>query len=67
MGGKAEVKRGTLRITGNRRANKVALRLKRRRRGTLEVDVRSNGSADFKFRRKAFKRIVLRGGAGNDG
>ena len=66
QGVKAEVKRGTLRITGNRRANKVTLRLKRRGRGVLEVDVRSNGSADFRFRRKAFKRIVMRGGRGND-
>ena len=66
QGVKAEVKRGTLRITGNRKANKVTLRLKRRRRGVLEVDVRSNGSADFSFRRKAFKRIVMRGGRGND-
>jgi hemolysin type calcium-binding protein len=66
QGVKAEVKRGTLRITGNRRANKVTVRLKRRRRGTLEVDVKSNGSADFRFKRKAFKRIVVRGGRGND-
>jgi hypothetical protein len=66
QGVKAEVKRGTLRITGNRRANKVTLRLKRRKRGVLEVDVRSNGSADFSFRRKAFKRIVMRGGSGSD-
>jgi hypothetical protein len=66
QGVKAEVKRGTLRITGNRRANSVTLRLKRRKRGTLEVDVKSNGSADFSFKRKAFKRIVLAGGRGND-
>ena len=66
QGVKAEIKRGTLRITGNRRANSVTLRLKRRARGILEVDVRSNGSADFRFRRKAFRRIVVRGGRGND-
>jgi hypothetical protein len=66
QGVKAEIKRGTLRITGNRKANSVTLRLKRRARGMLEVDVRSNGSADFSFRRRAFKRIVLRGGGGRD-
>jgi hypothetical protein len=66
QGVKAEVKRGTLRITGNRRADSVTLRLRRRKRGTLEVDVRSNGSADFRFKRKTFKRIVLRGAGGND-
>jgi hypothetical protein len=65
-GVKAEIKRGTLRITGNRRANKVTLRLKRRRRGILEVDVKSNGRADFAFRRKSFRRIVMSGGRGND-
>jgi hypothetical protein len=66
QGVKAEVKRGTLRITGNRRANSITLRLKRRARRTLEVDVRSNGSADFRFRTRAFKRIVVSGGGGRD-
>ncbi|HEX6584068.1 MAG TPA: calcium-binding protein [Thermoleophilaceae bacterium] len=66
QGVKAEIERGTLTITGNRKSNKVTLRLKRRARGTLEVDVKSNGSADFRFKRRAFKRIVVRGGRGND-
>jgi hypothetical protein len=65
-GVKAEVKRGTLRITGSRKGNAITLRLKRRRRGTLEVDVGRLGRAEFAFRRKAFKRILLRGGHGND-
>ena len=62
----AEIKRGTLQITGNRRPNSVTLRLRRRARGTLEVDVRSDGSTDFAFRRRAFTRIVFRGAGGND-
>jgi RTX calcium-binding nonapeptide repeat (4 copies) len=65
-GVKAEVKRGTLRITGSRKGDAITLRLKRRRRGVLEVDVGRLGRAEFAFRRKAFRRILLRGGRGND-
>jgi hypothetical protein len=61
-----EVKRGTLRITGNRKANSVTLRLKRRARGILEVDVGRAGRAEFRFRRRAFRRIVVNGGRGSD-
>ncbi len=66
QGVKASVKRGTLRITGNRRANSITLRLKRRARRTLQVDVRSNGTADFAFNRRSFKRIVVKGAGGSD-
>ena len=62
----AKIVRGTLRITGNRRANKVTLRLRRRARGRLQVDVGSNRSADFTFRRSRFNKILVRGGGGND-
>ena len=65
-GVKAQVKRGTLRITGSRKGNAVTLRLKRRARRILEVDVGRLGRAEFRFRRKAFRRIVLRGGRGSD-
>ena len=62
-GVKAQVKHRTLTITGNRRANSVTLRRKGRR---LLVDVRSNGSADFRFRLKSFRRIAVNGGRGRD-
>ena len=65
-GVRAQVRRGTLTITGSRKADSVTLRLKRRKRAILEVDVKSNGSADFSFKRKAFKRIAMSGGRGND-
>jgi hypothetical protein len=65
-GVKAEVKRGTLRITGSRKGNAITLRLKRRRRGVLEVDVGRLGRAEFAFKRRAFRRILLRGARGND-
>jgi RTX calcium-binding nonapeptide repeat (4 copies) len=65
-GVKAEVKRGTLRITGSSKGNAVTLRLKRRARGILEVDVGRAGRAEFRFRRKAFRRIVVQGGRGSD-
>ena len=66
QGVKAQVKRGTLTITGNRRANSVTLRLKRRKRGTLEVDVAGSKKVDFRFKLRAFKRIVVRGAGGGD-
>jgi hypothetical protein len=66
QGVKAQLKRGTLIVTGNRRANRVELRLKRRRSRILEVDVGKAGKAEFSFRRRAFKRIVVRGGGGRD-
>jgi hypothetical protein len=62
----AQISRGTLYITGNRKPNSVTLRLKRRRPGILQVDVKSNGTADFSFRRRAFRRIFLKGGKGDD-
>src|SRR5690348_2906777 len=57
----AKLARGTLTVVGNRRANKITIRLKRRARGTLQVDVGSNGSADFSFKRRRVKRIAVRG------
>ena len=62
-GVKAQVRHRTLTITGNRRANSVTLRQKRR---TLIVDVQSNGSADFKFKLKTFRRMAVNGGRGKD-
>ena len=66
QGVKAQVERGTLLVTGNRGANRVELRLKRRRGRILEVDVGKAGKAEFSFRRRAFKRIVVLGGGGRD-
>jgi Ca2+-binding RTX toxin-like protein len=65
-GVRAKVSRNTLTIRGNRRANTVVLRLRRGKRRMLLVDVRDDGSADFTFNRKAFKRISILGGAGDD-
>jgi Ca2+-binding RTX toxin-like protein len=65
-GVEAIVSRRTLRIAGNRRANKITLRLRRGRRNTLQVDVGNNGSADFSFNRNRFNRISILGGGGND-
>jgi hypothetical protein len=62
----AGISHGTLFITGNRKPNSVTLRLKRRRPGLLQVDVKSNGTADFTFRRRAFRRILVKGGKGDD-
>jgi Ca2+-binding RTX toxin-like protein len=62
----AKVKRGTLKVSGNRRANRITLRLKRGAPNRLQVDVGANGSADFRFNRRRFKRIVVRGSRGAD-
>src|SRR2546423_14289807 len=62
----ASIAHKTLTVTGDRHANKVTLRLKRRASNTLQVDAGSNGSADFSFNRKLFDKIVLRGGSGAD-
>jgi hypothetical protein len=62
----AQISRGTLYITGNKKPNSVTLRLKRRRPRLLQVDVKSNGTSDFTFRRRAFRRILVKGGKGDD-
>ena len=62
----ATVAHKTLTVTGDRHANKIALRVKRRAQGTLVVDVGDDRSADFSINRKSFDKIAVRGGAGND-
>ena len=62
----ATVAHKTLTVTGDRHANTIALRVKRRAHDTLVVDVGDDGTADFSFKRKLFDRIALRGGSGND-
>jgi hypothetical protein len=62
----ARVAHKTLTVRGNGRANRITLRLGRHARNTLQVDVGSNGSADFSFDRGRFGKIALAGGGGND-
>jgi Ca2+-binding RTX toxin-like protein len=62
----AKVARKTLTVVGNDRANKITLRLKRRKRNTLEVDTGGSRKAEFRFNRRRFKKIVVRGRRGND-
>jgi Ca2+-binding RTX toxin-like protein len=62
----AHISNQTLLITGNSASDKLALRLKRGARGTLQVDVGANGSANFSFARSKFKRILVRAGGGSD-
>jgi len=61
---KAKVSRGTLTVTGTTKGEKIALRAATG--GRLVVDVKANGTADFTFRRSAFRRIVVNGGGGAD-
>jgi hypothetical protein len=62
----AQISHGTLYITGNRKPNSVTLRLRRRRPAILQVDVKSNHTANFAFRRRAFRGIHVKGGKGDD-
>jgi Ca2+-binding RTX toxin-like protein len=61
-----KVKHRTLRIDGNARSDKLALRLNPDRPGKLEVDVRDDGTADFRVARDRFDRIRVRAGGGDD-
>src|SRR5688572_25575653 len=65
-GVRARIARGTLAITGNRRANRITLRLRRGARQRLEVDAGGSNRAEFVFNRGRFGRIVVGGGAGRD-
>jgi Ca2+-binding RTX toxin-like protein len=63
---KASIRRGQLNILGTKGSDRITLRLKPGDRSRLQVDVGSNGSADFTFKRKAFNRIIAHGGTGAD-
>jgi RTX calcium-binding nonapeptide repeat (4 copies) len=63
---RAKITGGTLRVTGNASAQTLALRLKATNPRRLIVDVGDNGSADFTFKRKRIKRIVVKTRAGAD-
>ena len=62
----AKVARKTLTVLGNDRANAITLRLNRRTRKTLEIDAGGSRAAEFRFKRRRFNKIVVRGGRGND-
>jgi Ca2+-binding RTX toxin-like protein len=61
----AKLSDGVLTITGTNGRNAIALRLKSAHRGILQVDLGDDGGANFSFKRKRVKKIVLnaRGGA----
>ena len=61
---KAQVRKGTLFVTGSAASSRLALRLGST--GLLEVDVGDDGSADFRFDRSTFDRIVIDAGGGDD-
>jgi Ca2+-binding RTX toxin-like protein len=63
---KASIRRGQLNVLGTKGNDRITLRLKPGDKSRLQVDVGSNGSADFTFKRKAFNRIVAHGGTGAD-
>lgn len=62
----AQVNGATLQIVGDKKSDKLALRLQSGVPTMLEVDVGDNGSADFTFDRTLFTSINVSAGAGND-
>jgi Ca2+-binding RTX toxin-like protein len=63
---KASIRRGQLNVLGTAGNNRITLRLKPGNKSRLQVDAGSNGSAEFTFKRSAFKRIVVHGASGAD-
>ncbi len=63
---KASIRRGQLNVLGTAKSDKITLRLKPGNKSRLQVDVGGNGSAEFTFKRSAFKRIVVHGASGAD-
>jgi Ca2+-binding RTX toxin-like protein len=63
---KAGIRRGQLDVLGTAKNDRITLRLKPRNKSRLQVDVGSNGSAEFTFKRSAFNRVVVHGGSGAD-
>ncbi len=61
---KASVAGGKLTVTGTSRGERISLR--HASGGRLVVDVGDNGSANFSFLRRTFRRITVNGGGGND-
>jgi hypothetical protein len=61
----AKLNDGVLTITGTNGSNDIALRLKSAHRGILQVDLGDDGRANFSFKRKRIRKIVVnaRGGA----
>src|SRR5215211_6287843 len=62
----ASIRGGQLNVLGTKGNDRITLRLKPGNKSRLQVDVGSNGSAEFTFKRSAFNRIVVRGAAGAD-
>ena len=62
----ASIRHGQLNVLGTAKSDKITLRLKPRAKSRLQVDVGSNGSAEFTFKRSAFNRIVVHGASGAD-
>ena len=65
-GYKAKIAGGTLTLTGNAKSDKLVLKLKKGRPGTLQIDVGANGTVNFAFARILFTEIVVNAGGGND-
>jgi hypothetical protein len=64
--GTAQVAGGTLFVSGDRGADRIALRLEAGVPTRLQVDFGDDGTADATFDRATFDRILVRAGGGDD-
>ncbi len=62
----AQVKNGTLKVTGDNAANPISVNLAFGAPNVLQVDVGEDGTADFSFDRSTFTAVEIDGGGGND-
>jgi hypothetical protein len=62
----ASVAGGVMTVTGTAEADTIALRLKAGAPNTIQVDVGSDGTAEFEFDRATFDRIQVLAGDGDD-
>lgn len=65
-GVRAELRQGTLQISGGDQANVVALRLKSGDASVIQVDVGNDATPDFSFGRSDVEAINVKMGDGND-
>jgi Ca2+-binding RTX toxin-like protein len=63
---RVQIKHGKLLVSGTAKRDVYTLRLKRKNRRVLQIDVGNNGSADREVPRTRFKSIAINAGRGND-
>src|SRR5215218_2238623 len=63
---KAAVSKGVLTVTGTKYADSISVRLRFGDPNMMEIDVASDGTADYSFDRAKFTKVVIEGRDGDD-